>query len=867
MLLRCIDGALTRRQLVARCRHLCGIFSGRCFYIRKQLALPWCLRRESDANLDPSIASMPLPDANQRKLPSTTERGDRFRDLVCDLLRTKYPNLRVEVRESGTKVDIHFTREDFGKTEIWAVECKDYSSRLDKSYVSSQIFPQYEVMRDKGRVDRILIVSRSGVSTDAQEFIDDWRRASHQTYDQLAESVFGIKPYITHLAALRPTDLTEYVEARLEGFTEPAIQIVENWLQSDEGPSRAILGGYGQGKSSFAKRLAAHCANLHLGDPTARMPILLRLGEVVHETQLEGLFGKEFTSRYPCVGYQYATLEYLNKQGRLFIILDGFDEMKHAMTAADFLNNFREFNKLLVGKAKVLLLGRPNALPSDERDMVFRGMTKVGGQLVASADYPSWHEWKMAFFNAEETSWLLTSSLRVNKTKHEDSNRYSYQSNFIEKRREEIFAQVPEDLLRRPVHVQLVADAAADPNFDLRGFNAHRLYEHFISNMVQRDTVQKAARRPIALEARLKFQRELAWWAWRKPDGTQGSFYRRELPDILFHDLPNGNSADQEGKRNEYIVSTLTEEKESGVLFFAHRSFQEFLVAERMRLVKPSPAAHADYSASLTDDVAAFLRLAPDQRFILDWYSTLQGATGPIALGYLEFFASFEEISRQITTHTLSGDVAAVDVWSAIILHHATRQRTQGALEPARLNTIMVGLVKQGNAGAAAVAALSLLADCNEVKDGQDQLHAQVVGAVIERCLRKARTNTLKGDLLIDKAEADFSSEWMATLEKAAAKNARTDMTISCGFGTLERLCALQLQGKSKGALVGVAPVNPITLNDTPMGPSVIHDVPAPQIFRYIDKGLIKDHSAYLRAGRNRFSIVPVDVRSRNSRA
>ena len=248
---------------------------------------------------------------------------------MCDLLRTKYPNLRAEVRESGTKVDIRFTREDFGKTEIWAVECKDYSSRLDKNYVSSQIYPQYEVMRDKGRVDRILIVSRSGVSTDAQEFIDNWRGASHQTYDQLAESVFGIKPYITHLAALRPTDLTEYVEARLEGFTEPAIQIVENWLQCDEGPSRAILGVYGKGKTSFAKLLAAHFANLHLDDPTARMPILLRLGEVVHETQLEGLFGKEFTSRFPCVGYQYATLEYLKKQGRRLIIMVGFDEISN----------------------------------------------------------------------------------------------------------------------------------------------------------------------------------------------------------------------------------------------------------------------------------------------------------------------------------------------------------------------------------------------------------------------------------------------------------------------------------------------------------------------------------------------------------
>ena len=179
----------------------------------------------------------------------------------------------------------------------------------------------------------------------------------------------------------------------------------------------------------------------------------------------------------------------------------------------------------------------------------------------------------------------------------------------------------------------------------------------------------------------------------------------------------------------------------------------------------------------------------------------------------------------------------------------------------------MLGLVKRGNAGAAAVAALSLLADCNDVERGQDQFHAQIVGAVIERCLRMARTDTTKGNLLIDKAESDFSAEWMATLEKAAAKNARMDMTIACGFDTLERLCALQLQGKSKGTRIGIAPVNPITLDDVPMGLSVIHDFPAPLVFRYIDEGLMKDHGAYLRARRDRFPIVPVDVRSRNSRA
>jgi hypothetical protein len=49
------------------------------------------------------------------------------------------------------------------------VEFKDYGSRLDKSYVSSQIYWQYEVMLEKGQIDRILIVSRSRFSTNAQD--------------------------------------------------------------------------------------------------------------------------------------------------------------------------------------------------------------------------------------------------------------------------------------------------------------------------------------------------------------------------------------------------------------------------------------------------------------------------------------------------------------------------------------------------------------------------------------------------------------------------------------------------------------------------------------------------------------------------
>lgn len=791
---------------------------------------------------------------------STTEVGNAFRDLVCDLLRTKYPDLRIEKRLSGTKVDIRFTSEGLAR-EVWAVECKDYAKPLDKGYVAGSIFSVYHPMLDKREVDRVLIVSRKGLSTDAQEYVDSLRGFSHKTYDELAEALVGLKRYIQHLALLRPTDDTEYIEARLEGHAQPALEEVTQWVRDGDGPGLAILGGYGQGKTSFARRLAAYYAGRHLQDPTERIPILLRLGEVVHETQLEGLFGKEFTARHPSPGYQFTTLEHLNRSGRLVVILDGFDEMKHAMTAADFLANFREFNRLLAGKAKVILLGRPTALPSEAREQVLRGDTRVANQVIKSATYQRWVERTIALFDEEETRHLLTSSLAALRQRHAAAGTFEYPGDFVARRIAEIFEQVPQDLLRRPVHVQLVAEIAANPDFDLRGFNLYRLYEHFIRTMVERDTVQKPARNPISLESRLNFQRELAWWAWSRPGATQGCFFRHEVPPALLHNLPAGNSVDEEGKRNEYIVSTLTEEKESGVLFFAHRSFQEFLVAERLRLVRPTPAAHTEISNFLTPDVIGFLRQAPDQSYLLDWYETLRAANGPVGIPYLQFFASAPQLLEHIARTTLVLDPHEVDVWTTAILHDAwdrgIQARTDGTTRPLDHVLVMSRIARQGNSAAAAVAVLSLLTAYK--KDPSPLALAGLVAAVMERCLRSARSEAARSSLTISKDSADFAADWIGTVRKRhPAHGEATAVQLQVDLDALERFCTSQLQ-PAGGDLVN--PFTPVGQQPRVAGRAQIE---ATRVLAAMDGETRKAHSAYVLGRGETFTIVPVEQRRRS---
>lgn len=786
-------------------------------------------------------------------MTSTTEIGNSFRDAVCELLRTKFPDAKVEQRIHGTKVDILFTRDDeLGAREIIAVECKDYAKPLTKQQISTEIYPQYNIMLANSSIQRVMIVSRKPLGADADAFICGWKSASHRTYEELAESLLGLRDYLRSLAALKPTGDIEYIDTRLEDGGGTALTKISEWVETGISSGIALLGSYGQGKTSFANRLAAHYAGLHLDDPSVRMPVLLRLGEVVHETQLEGLFGKEFTARHQAAGYHFRTFEHLNQAGRLLVILDGFDEMKHAMTAADFQANFREFNRLLVGKAKVVLLGRPNALPTESHDLVFRGTMRLADQTIQSSTFAQWDERRLAFFSPEESRHLLRSTIDKLMSRSHAVSGTNYPAGFLDLRVDEAFKEVPEDLLRRPVHLIIVGELASNPDFSLKGFNEYSLYNHFIRTLVERDTREKRARRVIGLDARLQFQLEVAWWAWRRTGSAQGHFHRREIPPAILEALPAGNAADEEGKLNEYVVSTLTEAKESGVLFFAHRSFQEFLVAERVRLTTPTPAAHAEYSTLLNPDILSFLQQAPSQDFMDSWYETLRASSGPIEATYLDFFARSTRVLQRIEQGASSKASEQIDAWTVCILFSAYRQGTPGAPNADHIDDFLLECIRSAPRSAAATAALAML-----------QLFATVVepirleriaAAMLERVLSRARLGVDGHGLLVPEADNDFAVAWLKTVSKLIPKTSMvSEFTLNFKLSDLERACIGEVHPTSAGEIA----LNPF--GDLP--PDIVNavtSVPAMRLFRNLPDQMREDMKSFLTSPRPKFGVVSV---------
>ncbi|MEW6372450.1 MAG: DUF2034 domain-containing protein [Pseudomonadota bacterium] len=558
---------------------------------------------------------------------NSTLIGNVFRDYVLRLLQSKFPDAHSEGKAAWKNADIMFSMMELGKRIQVAVECKNYTRSL-KTKDFTEIVGQYHAALESGDINLLLVVSNKPVEAASRKLINSIKNLRFLTIGELESWLVGLEPYVQSLVEEFNADEVHqyYIEGRFEGIEGNAFNYVQSWIDSDDATDNglAVLGGYGLGKSSLAKRVASAQARRYLLNPESeRLPILLPLGQVVHETELAALFGKQFTSRYSLETYSYKTLLQLNKAGRLLVILDGFDEMKHAMTEHDFRSNFREFNKLRVLGAKVLLLGRPNAFTSESSNLLIRGLAELDGQAYLNSDFPAWKECRLAFFTSSEQRQFLDGFLKYKNVGLADDEARR-------RRIDEVVEDIDDEILQRPVQARIVGLLAADLNYTFRGTNRFRLYADFVRQVIQRDQ-EKRARSLIPAEHRHRFLKELAWWSWTRAGVSQGTFRREEVPDALFHGLSDGHAVDHQAKRAEYLVSSLTEEKDASFLYFAHRSFHEFLVAAHITALPTITQADiSDISSALNEELIEFLRESRDELYldrIYDGLSSIRTAT------------------------------------------------------------------------------------------------------------------------------------------------------------------------------------------------------------------------------------------------
>ncbi|WP_323783272.1 NACHT domain-containing protein [Leisingera sp.] len=579
--------------------------------------------------------------------------------MAAEILSTHYGQPREEYRACGKKVDIFFQKEEFGHVERIYVEAKDYGQPLGRSDVV-HICVDYEGILKRNAPCKLIIVTRNGLHTDARTYLEEERtEVRHQTLSEIENASLNLNNYMhtlmSNCSGVRLDDY--YIEAgfevrcsldeSLKAFDQQtlgcfdqessAISAIREWLiNEDDFRPLAILGGYGSGKTSVATKLAAEFAEKALDDPTSRQPIVLKLGEITHFSSIEGILGGHFTHSHPVPNFNFSNFSKLNEKGRYIIILDGFDEMKHAMSWADFRQMIRTLLKLKSDRSKIVLLGRPSSLISEEEERyVLKGQRRMKDNWVNLPDWPKFHEIALLDFSPEERKSFINKYLMTFLSEAmPDEGRQS---------RAELTNQIADknlELFKKPVHSKILTDLAIDVEFDLdhfrRSFSRWDLYQSFIEAIYDREA-EKSARTAISSEHRLKFLEDIAFWLWAERDAAT-SFEVGQIPRSIRSDIALWDDDLAAGVR-EMLTGSILEKKGYETYYFGHRSFAEFLVASRMYRRTPAANEHEKYSSAFADGVKDFLLEADGIPNITDWVQAFSSANGSIRPEYILLLA------------------------------------------------------------------------------------------------------------------------------------------------------------------------------------------------------------------------------------
>ena len=305
---------------------------------------------------------------------------------------------------------------------------------------------------------------------------------------------------------------TQCIRARTNVQPEHLENTVLDWIGRDDVPAGlAILGSYGTGKSSLARRIAFKCADLYTQDQLLRIPFLIELKEFGSHQDIRGLITHELVNRHGVANGSFETFQSLNKAGRFILILDGFDEMKQGVTLDTLLFNFNQLALLHTQKSS-LLFGRPTLFESQaEQNRILKG--DIPAATITNARYI---HIGLAPLQEPEISTLL-----VRYTEAKYPKLLPRVKNFVRRLQRALRVRGNDDLadlVSRPVHlpmlVSLLQRRAVDPSRLKRSI----LYREFISAIIEREMLKRRHefQHAYSAKARIAFAQKLAVEMWRR---------------------------------------------------------------------------------------------------------------------------------------------------------------------------------------------------------------------------------------------------------------------------------------------------------------------------------------------------------------
>lgn len=198
------------------------------------------------------------------------------------------------------------------------------------------------------------------------------------------QTIVGFGKYATDISKSFATDsdLAYFVEPTLlkEGRTvsEPALKVIDKWLNDPISNQLTLLGDYGTGKTTLLKYVTLRSVRQYKKDiasgSRARVPVFINLGKYTFARSLKQII-LELIDSGKIKADSYAAFEYVLQEGQVLLILDGFDEMASRANLDVTLQNFRELNRKALGRSKIILSCRTHYFHTHRHVQRFLGFS------------------------------------------------------------------------------------------------------------------------------------------------------------------------------------------------------------------------------------------------------------------------------------------------------------------------------------------------------------------------------------------------------------------------------------------------------------------------------------------------------------
>jgi hypothetical protein len=181
--------------------------------------------------------------------------------------------------------------------------------------------------------------------------------------EHFAGSTVSISDIYTASAISADTEGRHTVSNNLGDF-------LNDWSQQPAGSHLALMGEYGQGKSTGALMYVYDSIRSGNWESGGRIPLLIELrGKSpanLSQTDLMAVWGQQYK-------FQASALMKLLIDGRLILIFEGFDEMANVADAESRVAHFRSLWRFAFPRSKIIFTGRRNLFFEDrELNVVFR---------------------------------------------------------------------------------------------------------------------------------------------------------------------------------------------------------------------------------------------------------------------------------------------------------------------------------------------------------------------------------------------------------------------------------------------------------------------------------------------------------------